>query len=90
MQSPESVREHRARNSVVLRFEILCANLSVLCVSAVNEFGLITHRRDAENAETTQRKIGIRAPLAGHTGWFRPSVLGIILHVPFNNPDQTP
>ena len=37
-------------------FEILCANLGVLGVSAVKVFERITHRRDAENAETTQRK----------------------------------
>ena len=41
-------------------FEVLCAHLRVLRVSAVNVFEAITHRRDAEVAEITQSNAEIR------------------------------
>jgi hypothetical protein len=48
----------------VPHFEVPLRHLRVLCVSAVNVFEAITHRRDAEVAEIPQSKTEIRAPLS--------------------------
>ena len=45
----------RIQTLVLVQFEISLRNLSALCVSAVTGLGKEQHRRDAENAEATQR-----------------------------------